>query len=92
MNVYLSVDEVIKIHKNLIEEFGKYGNFDSQYAHCEAAEGRQAKPTLPRPDIPLAWPTGAGLSEDHIYVNDTYARRVVRVDKTFAAEAMADFQ
>jgi hypothetical protein len=77
---------------NLIQEFGKYGNFDAQYTPCDANTGNQSKPTLTRPEIPLAWPTGAGLSEDHIYVNDTYARRVVRVDKAYAAEAFAEFQ
>jgi hypothetical protein len=77
---------------NLIQEFGKYGNFDSQYVHPDAAKRRQAKPTVPRPEIPLAWPTGAGLSEDHVYVNDTYVRRGVRVDKTFAAEEFTEFK
>jgi hypothetical protein len=77
---------------NLIAKFGKYGNFDSQYVHPDAAKRSHAKPTVPRPEIPLAWPTGAGLSEDHVYVNDTYARRVVRVDKTFAVEELGEFK
>jgi hypothetical protein len=38
------------------------------------------------PDIPLAWPAGAGFSEDHVYVLDTYTRRVVRVDLVWKAE------
>ena len=71
---------------NLLAEIGRYGNFDSQYVHPAAVDGEKGKPAVAVPEIPLAWPTGAGLSEDHIYVNDTYARRVVRVDKTFAAE------
>lgn len=71
---------------NLIAEIGQYGNFDSQYVNSLTAEGKQGKPTVAVPEIPLAWPTGAGLSEDHVYTGDTYARRVVRVDKTFAVE------
>jgi len=71
---------------NLIAQIGRYGNFDSRYVNPHSAEGKKGKPTVTVPDIPLAWPTGAGLSEDHLYVNDTYARRVVRVDRTFAVE------
>jgi len=59
---------------NQILEFGRYGNFDSLYA------------TVAVPDIPLAWPTGAGVSKDAIYVCDTYNRRGVRLEPTFAAE------
>jgi hypothetical protein len=39
--------------------------------------------------IPLAWPTGAGFGKDHLYVNDVYNRRVVRVNRTYALEATA---
>jgi len=73
---------------NAILEFGAYGNFDSRYVNLTAERGRQGTPTVAVPAIPLAWPTGAGLSAGHIYVNDTYNRRVVRVDKTYAAEAV----
>ena len=72
---------------NRIVEFGAYGNLDSQYVNRDTDRGRAGKPTVATPEIPLGWPTGVGVSEDHIYVNDTYNRRVVRVDKTFAAEA-----
>jgi sugar lactone lactonase YvrE len=72
---------------NRIVEFGAYGNFDSQYVNRDTDRGKAGKPTVATPEIPLGWPTGVGVSEDHIYVNDTYNRRVVRVDKTFAAEA-----
>ncbi|GAH49132.1 unnamed protein product, partial [marine sediment metagenome] len=64
---------------NLILEFGKYGNFDSQFVK----DGEEEGPIVSVPKIPLAWPTGAGLSAEHIYVNDTLSRRVVRVDKTY---------
>ena len=75
---------------NLFAEIGRYGNFDSQYVNPNTTEGKQGKPTVAVPGIPLAWPTGAGFSADHVYVNDTYARRVVRVDKTFAAEEICE--
>ena len=74
---------------NRIARIGRYGNFDSRYVRSDSAAGKPGRPTVAVPEIPLAWPTGAGLSEDHLYVNDTYARRVVRVDKTFAAEESA---
>jgi len=67
---------------NLIASIGAYGNFDAQYVNPLAA----GKPP-PGPEIPLAWPSGVGVSEQHLYVNDTYNRRVVRVDKAFATEA-----
>ena len=76
---------------NRIIEFGRYGNFDSQYVNPSLQEkGKEPKPTVAVPAIPLAWPTGAGCSEDHIYVNDTYNRRIVRVDKVWAAETTCD--
>jgi hypothetical protein len=53
-----------------------------------AAEGGKSKaPTVAVPEIPLAWPSGAGFTENSIYLCDTYNRRLVRVDKSFKAEA-----
>jgi DNA-binding beta-propeller fold protein YncE len=75
---------------NLIAELGKYGNFDSQFVNPNTREGSQGKPTVAVPDIPLAWPTGAGLSDEHVYVLDTCTRRVLRVDKAWSAEATVD--
>jgi hypothetical protein len=76
---------------NLILEFGKYGNFDSQFVNpFEADEKKKGRPAVAVPEIPLAWPTGAGFSEERIYVNDTYNRRVVRVDKKYAAEELCE--
>lgn len=60
---------------NKILEFGGYGNFD-------AGPGG--------PEVPLAWPTGAAASDGFVYVLDTYNKRVVRADKTWAAEAAVD--
>jgi hypothetical protein len=65
---------------NEIVRFGHYGNFDAQGP--ESPE--------PKPDIPLGWPTCVGASDRFIYVGDTLNHRVVRVDKTWAAEAVAD--
>ncbi len=69
---------------NPIAEFGAYGNFDSQLV-LPGSEG--AVPAIAAPSIPLGWPVGAGLSEKSVYVCDSYNRRVVRVDKTWQAEA-----
>jgi hypothetical protein len=75
---------------NRIGEVGKYGNFDSRYVNAHTKGGAAGKPTVAAPEIPLAWPTGAGFSEEHLYVNDTYSRRVVRVDRTWRAEAVCE--
>jgi len=71
---------------NVILTFGSYGNFDSQYVPAGA---KDQKPTVSGPAIPLAWPTGAGFGKDAIYVNDTYNRRIVRVDRTYAVEELS---
>jgi hypothetical protein len=72
---------------NQIASIGNYGNFDSQYLNPATEAGRSKKPSVATPEIPLAWPSGAGFTENSIYVCDTYNRRVVRVDKTWKAEA-----
>jgi hypothetical protein len=72
---------------NLIASIGSYGNFDSQYVNPATEEGKAKKAAVSTPEIPLAWPSGAGFSENSIYLCDTYNRRAVRVDKTFKAEA-----
>jgi hypothetical protein len=74
---------------NVICEFGKYGNFDSQYVSPGNAD---RKPINATPDIPLCWPTGVGFTEKAIYVCDTYNRRVVRVDLTWKAEEIRDIK
>ena len=61
---------------NPILDFGAYGNFDAGRAGTAAS----------RKVIPLGWPTGAGFGRDHLYVNDVYNRRVVRVDPVYALE------
>jgi hypothetical protein len=61
---------------NEIVRFGAYGNFD-----CGGPKSAE-----PKPAIPLGWPVTAGASDKHVYVGDCLNHRVVRVDKTWAAE------
>ena len=63
---------------NEIVQFGRYGNFD-----CGGPASAE-----PQPDIPLGWPIAAGASDKYIYVGDCLNHRVVRLDKTFAVEAI----
>jgi hypothetical protein len=77
---------------NEILTFGKYGNFDSQYVNPNSKEGKENKPRIAVPEIPLAWPNSAGMTDKHVYVLDVYNRRVVRADKTFTAEAVCDLK
>ncbi|MGQ9662819.1 MAG: hypothetical protein ACUVWX_10870 [Kiritimatiellia bacterium] len=72
---------------NLICEFGQYGNFDSQYVPAERSGGL---PLIPKPAIPLTWPTGAGVSEKAVYVLDTYSRRLVRCIIAAKVEQLCD--
>ena len=62
---------------NEIVRFGAYGNYD-----CQGPASRE-----PNPAIPLGWPVTAGASDHAIYVGDCLNHRVVRVEKTFIAEA-----
>jgi hypothetical protein len=57
---------------NPITRFGQYGNFD--------AKGPQS--AEPKPAVPLGWPTGIGVSGDHLYVGDVLNHRVVQVELT----------
>lgn len=75
---------------NKILEFGDYGNFDSQYVAAKPDSGKAGRAAVASPEFPLAWPTGAGASDQHIYVIDAYNKRVLRADKTWAAEDMCD--
>jgi hypothetical protein len=84
-NAFSTSVTVVDNAGNVICEFGKYGNFDSQYVPPDARDG---KPLISTPDIPLAWPVGAGFTEKAIYVADNYNRRVVRADMTWKAEAI----
>ena len=64
----------------------------SQFVNPNIKTAKPNTPVIATPEIPLAWPTGAGFSENHIYVIDTYCRRAVRVDKTYALEAVCEMK
>jgi len=86
-NAILNRVKVVDNAGNEIVTFGRYGNFDSQYVNpILQKEGEEPAPTVAVPAIPLGWPSGAGVSEGRVYVCDTYNRRAVRVDLTYAAE------
>jgi hypothetical protein len=55
-----------------------YENFDAQYVNPNTAEGKLGKPSFTVPTIPMAFPSGAGFSENDLYLNDTANRRVIR--------------
>jgi hypothetical protein len=75
---------------NRILEIGAYGNFDSQHLNPNTPQGKEGKPTVAVPEVPLGWPTGVGLNDSHIYINDTCNRRIVRSDLFWKAEAICD--
>lgn len=79
---------IVDNNNNLILEFGKYGNFDSQYINLNTENGKAGKPTVAFPKIPLGWPTGAGASDKHVYVIDAYNERVVRADFVWKQEVI----
>ena len=77
---------------NKILELGAYGNFDSKYVNPITEAGKAGKPTVAVPEFPLGWPVGTGMSDKHIYVIDAYNRRVLRADKTWAADETCDLK
>jgi hypothetical protein len=42
------------------------------------------------PELPLAWPIGAAITDRSVYVLDVYHRRVLRTHFVFAAEEVCD--
>ena len=56
---------------NLITEFGSYGNLDAQNSPDKSAE-------FDKNYIPMAWPIGAGFTQNHVYVMDAYNKRIVK--------------
>jgi hypothetical protein len=84
---------------NEIVRFGRYGNFDAQReiggrdtGSRKGGErrGSVSRPPISRPEIPLGWPVAVGAGERHVYVGDCLNHRVIRVDKTYAAEARCE--
>lgn len=79
------VDNSVRIYDNagnVILDFGGYANYDSQYI----PEGG-TKPAVQTAYIPLGWPIGTGVTDNHIYVCDQLNRCVVRVDMSYTIEA-----
>ena len=69
---------IIDNNGNLIKEFGSYGNYDTNL-----------NPESVQKDIiPLAWPIGAGFTQNHIYILDTYNRRIVQTNYVYDEEAI----
>ncbi len=64
---------------NEILKFGHYGNVDSR-------GGGETSP-VKKPAIPLGWPEAVGASYRAVYVADVLNRRIVRLKKTYAADA-----
>jgi hypothetical protein len=64
---------------NEILRFGTYGNRDSM--------GGLKGDLVPTKDIPLGWPNSVDATDDYIYVGDVINGRLLRIAKTFAAEA-----
>ena len=77
---------------NKVLDFGAYGNFDSQYVNPNTEAGKAGKPAVAVPEFPLAWPAGAGMSDKHIYVIDTYNKRVLRADKIWKCEETCEIK
>ncbi|MHC4917369.1 MAG: NHL repeat-containing protein [Planctomycetota bacterium] len=67
---------------NRILQFGGYGTYDSQGPGS----------SQPLPKIPTSWPVCALSSDAHIYVGDALNHRVVRADKTWAAEQVCQLR
>jgi hypothetical protein len=70
---------VIDNEGNSIFAFGTYGNRDSM--------GGLVGDLVPTKEIPLAWPNSVDATDDYIYVSDIVNIRLLRMAKTFAAEA-----
>jgi len=87
-NAFTNSVRVVDNAGNLVLEFGRYGNFDSGYVNANLPQGRAGEPTVAVPRIPLAWPAAAGVSENHVYVCDSYNLRAVRVALTWDAETV----
>lgn len=59
---------ILDTNGNEIGFMGEYGNRDSA----------GPKSAVPGPDIPLAWPSAVGVSDQAVYVSDVLNRRIVR--------------
>ncbi|PCJ57669.1 MAG: hypothetical protein COA79_15600 [Planctomycetota bacterium] len=62
---------------NIIGTYGHYGNIDSK--------GPGEDSLIKTPSIPLGWPLAVGVSNQNIYIADAVNRRIVRLNKVYAA-------
>ncbi len=69
---------------NEILHFGTWGNRDST--------GGLDGDLVPTKDVPMALPTSVGVTDNYIYVADAANLRILRIAKTFAAEAAAKME
>jgi hypothetical protein len=74
--------EVVDNHGNLIERAGRYGNVDSR--------GPDENSPIKTPEIPIGWPQAVSVSRRYVYASDVLNRRIIRLKKTYAAEAVCE--
>jgi len=72
---------VIDNEGNAILRFGTYGNRDSA--------GGLDGDLVPTRGVPLAWPNSVDATDEYVYVSDIVNIRLLRLAKTFRAEASA---
>ena len=63
---------------NQILQFGSWGNRDSMGSLSSDATGNE--------DIPLAYPSSVGTTDNYVYVSDLVNIRLLRIKKSFALE------
>lgn len=80
-NAFTYSVQIVDNEANPIRRFGAYANAD--------ARGATEDSLYSKPEIPLGWPEAVGVSERYVYVADVLNRRIVRLKKTYAAEATA---
>jgi hypothetical protein len=96
---------VIDTAGNSIVNVGGYGNADNcgpESAIVDPKTGvvRPRRPDDPRelvspfakPEIAMAWPTGVGVTDKHLYIGDAVNRRLLRADLSYAAEETCEIK
>lgn len=87
---------VIDTAGNALTTIGGYGNADNcgpasmlvdpQTGQLRPRQPNDLKSPFAEPDIALAWPSGVGATNKHIYIADTVNRRLLRTRVVYAAE------
>lgn len=75
-DVCTSSVQILDSAGNFIMRFGSYGNWDAQGPSS----------AVPRPDIPLRYPSDIAVVDRYIAVADSYNRRVLELHVSYAAE------